>query len=282
MAGENHEHGAVSFTVPGEVDDWLTAEARRRDETRAEVCRRLMAAAHVVATDAGDETDVSPVSQTDLEEFEGQLDAQRAEFTELLEDVRSRVVQVKRETDDKAPADHEHDSHVTDEEIGDLHDDLDELEYRLETGFDNFEQVLEHLLGRTDDLEERSTVLARTLAAVRDRSDGNRHTDGLERLRVRANRLGIRTATCEDCDSSVDIALLNARECPHCESPIADVAENSSVFGSDRLVVGDPASKRSAPDDQPSDESADSVTESGDSEQPAPSDKGNPTPSDHS
>ncbi|MCW8172617.1 hypothetical protein D8S78_10695 [Natrialba swarupiae] len=51
---------------------------------------------------------------------------------------------------------------------------------------------------------------------------------------------GIRTATCENCDSSVDLALLNVPECPHCESPIADVVGDSSLFGSDRLVIGDP------------------------------------------
>ncbi|MWV39457.1 hypothetical protein [Natrialba sp. INN-245] len=183
---------------------------------------------------------VSVTAPADTDDLEDRIEAQREEFTDLLEDVRSRVVQVKRETDDKAPADHGHESYAPREDVADFQDDLDELERRLETGFDNYEEIVEQLLDRIEVLEDRSMILAKTVAAIRDRPDGERGRNAVDRLQRRANRQGIRAATCENCDSSVDLALLNVPECPHCESPIADVVGDSSLFGSDRLVIGDP------------------------------------------
>ncbi|RQG97728.1 hypothetical protein [Natrarchaeobius chitinivorans] len=245
MAGENCESGGVSFALPADVDDWLTAEADRRDETRAEVCRRMIAAAHAIETGNGaGDVDAEFVERGDVDRLEGKLDAQREEFTDLLEDVRSRVVQVKRETDGKAPLDHSHGSDAASEGLSTVRTDLDELEERMDAGFDNFQEILEHLLDRTDELERRSSILAKNLAGLRDRRVDRRTRErerrSVERLQLAANRLGVGTATCEDCESSVEIALLSAPECPHCSRSFTDVAEKSSFFGSHRLVTGDP------------------------------------------
>ncbi|RQG98471.1 hypothetical protein [Natrarchaeobius oligotrophus] len=251
MAGEDHQDGGISFALPADVDDWISEEADRRDESREAVCRDMMTAAHAVAT-GDDHTSVDElVGRDDLESLEGQLEAQREEFRELLEDVRSRVVQVKRETDAKAAVDHDHPSHASDEELADLRDDVEALERRLDAGFGNFEEILERLLDRLDELDARSTTLASTVVDLRDRRDelaaNERDSAAVSRLQLAANQLGIRTAACEDCGASVDVGLLTRPECPHCSSSIADVAEKSSFFGSHRLLTGDPPSLESAP-----------------------------------
>ncbi|WP_408958546.1 hypothetical protein [Natrinema sp. 74] len=249
------DDGGVSFYLPPEVDDWLAEEATRRDESRDDVCRRLVSAAHAVATD-----DFEPADRTELAELRGQLEAQREEFTDLIEDVRDRVVQVKRETDAKAPAEHDHHDLASAAAFETLDEDRAALADRVDRGFDNFETVLEELLDETDALAERSTVLAQTVLELREQRDAlaerRRRRVAAERLQLAANRLGIRTATCEDCGSSVDIALLTAPECPRCASQFADVAERSSIFGSHRLVTGDPPAIEGADDagDPPTDE----------------------------
>lgn len=240
MASEEHDEGGISFALPAEVDDWITEAADRREETRDDVCRRLVTAAHAIATDE----EAAPVGRDDVDDLQGQLDAQRDEFVDLLEDVRSRVIQVKREADAKAPADHDHEAYVTQERFAEIENDLDELEATVTDGFDNFEDVLEHLLETSDDLETRSTKLAKAVLDLRDRRDAaaerERRRAETERLKLAANRLGIRKAACDECGSGVDLALLTEPACPHCSASVADVAEKRSIFGSHTLVTGDP------------------------------------------
>ncbi|NGM67628.1 hypothetical protein G6M89_01160 [Natronolimnobius sp. AArcel1] len=242
MASEDDD-GGVSFALPADVDDWVATAAERRDESREDVCRRVVTAAHAIATD---DDEPQPVDQDDLEaledQFETDLESQHEEFLELLEDVRSRVIQVKRETDAKASAEHDHDTYESDLES--LQSDLSALEEHVGAGFENFEDVLDYLFDQTDDLEKRSTVLATAVVDLRDRwntfADRERRRAAAERLQLAANQLGIRTAACADCDASIDIALLTAPECPHCESTFADVAERTSFFGSHTLETGEP------------------------------------------
>ncbi|WP_247000971.1 hypothetical protein [Halosolutus gelatinilyticus] len=240
MASEEHDDGGISFALPAEVDDWVTDAADRRDETRDDVCRRLVTAAHAIATDE----EPAPVGRDDVDDLRAQLDTQRDEFVELLADVRSRVIQVKRETDAKAAVDHDHEEYVAADRFAAVEADLDELEEVVAAGFDNFEDVLEHLLETTDDLETRSGMLARAVLDLRDRRDAiadrERRRAETERLKLLANRLGIREATCDGCESAVDLALLTEPACPHCGESVADVAEKRSVFGSHALVTGDP------------------------------------------
>ncbi|OVE85718.1 hypothetical protein [Natronolimnobius baerhuensis] len=241
MASENDD-GGVSFALPAEVDAWVAETAEQRDESREEICRRVVTAAHAIATD--DES--VPVDQRELEDLEEQVEADleshHEEFHELLEDVRSRVIQVKREADAKAPADHDHAEYEDD--IASMRTDLTDLEDHVSAGFENFEDVLDYLFDQTDDLEERSTVLATAVVDLRDRwnavAERERRRAAVERLQLAANQLGIRAAACEDCDASVDIALLTAPECPHCASSFADVTERTSFFGSHILETGEP------------------------------------------
>jgi predicted nucleic acid-binding Zn-ribbon protein len=240
MSSQDHDDGGVSFALPADVDDWLATEARRRGETRDDICRRLVTAAQTVATD----DDLELADRAELVELRTRLETQRDEFADLLDDVRSRVIQVKQETDEKALADHDHPEYPTDDDLESIREEVAALEDTVESGFDNFETVLEELLEGTDDLAERSTLLARAVVDLRDQretfAEQRRSRAAADDLKLAANRLGVRTATCADCASSVDIALLTAPECPHCASGFTDVDEKSSLFGSHRLSTGDP------------------------------------------
>ncbi|UTF52156.1 hypothetical protein [Natronosalvus rutilus] len=275
MASENHEDGAVSFALPADVNDWIDEEADRRGETRAAFCRQLLSATHAVTTDdAGsdgeglDEDRIEPGDSVDSETLQSELEEQRTEFVDHVEDVRERVVQVKREADGKAPEEHDHDEYADrsavealDEDLetvaerlsafedrtdalSSLEADLEDLSKTVDSGFENFEDVLEHVLETTDELERRSTTLATAVLDLRERRDflaaQERRRLEAERLQRAASRLGIQTATCAACSTAVSMGLLTEPTCPHCDTQFADVSKKRSFLGSHTLETGDP------------------------------------------
>jgi len=70
-------------------------------------------------------------------------------------------------------------------------------------------------------------------------ADERRQRAATERLQRVANQLGVRTATCADCGSSVDLAADRPPR-PHCKSRFSDVVKRSSIFGSHRLETDEP------------------------------------------
>lgn len=240
MASEEHDDGAVSFAVPPDVGDWIDEQADSREETPEAFCRHVLMAIHTASESADEE----PVDRSDLEELEARVNAQREEFRDLLEDVRDRVVQVKIDVDERAPTDHDHDEYTTAATVAEIRDDLVELADRLDAGFDNFEEILERVFEETDGLDRRSTELATTVLDLREHQrvllTRERTRAKADELRLAGNRLGIERAVCEECDSSVSLALLTRPECPHCASSFADVRTRASIFGSHTLETGDP------------------------------------------
>jgi predicted nucleic acid-binding Zn-ribbon protein len=206
---------------------------------------------HLTEAQAEFESELTAVER----EFESELSAVEREFEEMIEDVRERVVQVKRETDGKAPADHGHDDlrqradQVADradrlaEELEALSDTVAELDERVEAGFENYEDVLEYLTDTTDDLDAKLTTLAEVAMELRDRTQtlSARHASqaAADELAHLANRRGIERAKCSHCGETVHIGLLAEPNCPHCASTFNDVEPKQGLFGSARLVVGD-------------------------------------------
>jgi len=285
MASE--EHVDVSVRLPPDLEEWLDEQATEMDRSREDVVRELVAAYRsLTESDASDdvltETDLEGVVDedeldpyVDREEFDAELDAylereelddelgayvesgalesaldeHREEFADLLDDVRKRVVQVKREADAKAPADHGHDDveervDAVESDVTSLSETVDEVESDLDAGFGNFEDVLEYLTERTDDLGEKTGTLARVLVDLRSEVQRLSATEArraeAEALQLAANREGVRTATCGECESPVDVSLLSAPECPHCASTFNDVEKRSGLFSSNQLVTGEP------------------------------------------
>lgn len=241
MESEDVSH-TPALELPESVAQWLDETADGVGLSRERLLTELLAAHRTLhEEDIADE----------------RLDELHDEFVEKLTDVRERVVQIKRESDGKAPADHDHvelrdeldelrtavdDGDAFAEELGTLDERVTENRERLESGFENYENVLEYLTETTDELDDRLDVLARALVSVRDQARTlaarNAMRAATAELAKSANRHGITSADCGGCASSVTIALLTEPTCPHCEATFEDVEPKQGFFGSNRLVVG--------------------------------------------
>lgn len=245
--------------VPDEVSAWLADLADERGLAERELMERLL---------AGDGADAPAGSTADLVELVERVDALEESVADLddaidekVRDVRDRVVQVKRETDARAPRDHGHPD--LEERLGrvregldalgrdfvDLDADVDRVDERVEAvddrmsrGFSNYEDVLEYLIDATDDLNRKVETLARTVIDVRERTARLEAADarraGADRLRETAGAHGVTEAKCEDCGETVLIGVLTAPECPHCEASFARLDPNRGFFRSSVLRTG--------------------------------------------
>jgi predicted Zn-ribbon and HTH transcriptional regulator len=243
----------MPVSVSEDVQRWLQ---RRADEHGVDVERFVgeLLAAHRAADDVDDPGDEWFAPTTDAVD-QDDLDAVRDDFRDLLDDVRSRVIQVKRETDEKAQKDHDHEAIRADlegleDELADLHDALDRhddrmrsLERDLEEGFENFEEVLEYLVETTDDLAQRTDRLAHATIGARERlqrlAGSIEQRDAADRLKRDAALEGVASADCEDCGRTVRAGLLTAPECPFCASNFVDVEPKQGLLGSATFVTGD-------------------------------------------
>ncbi|WP_132056836.1 hypothetical protein [Halorussus amylolyticus] len=262
MAGED-----VSESPPGggdSLEGWLDSKAEELGVSRDELLAQLR-------TGNGDGPDASQTLDTSEEiealrrefvdrleathdDFETEVEDAREEFDEKIQDVRDRVIQVKRETDGKAPSDHDH-AELAPASVADRADDLAaeldsltervaELDETVETGFENYEDVLEYLTDATDDVETKLTTLAEVTVDLRDQVEmlSARHATraAADELATLANRRGVESAACGHCGQTVHVGLLASPKCPHCASTFNDVQPKQGFFGSHTLVVGDP------------------------------------------
>jgi chromosome segregation ATPase len=256
MASEESEERWTNVSLPEDLTDWLEREARSRNVDRDRLLAELVSAHRQI--DDGDgqiELDAATIDPGEVPEVvESRFDDQRETFMDLLEDVRRRVIQVKRETDAKAPADHHHEEllaelEAVDERYEELEEDLvtlqgtvDAVRDDLVAGFDNYEEVLEYLADETERLDQRLDKIARALVEVREevQRQSNARNDGVSKLKLAANRHGIRSAVCEECGETVEIGLLTDSACPHCSSRFSDLAPKQRLFGSHTLESATP------------------------------------------
>lgn len=255
------------IALEGAAASWLEDRAEELDVQEAELLNRLLAAHQQLEAD--DEPVESLVTESDLEErleavesgleddIEGvadDVDAAEADFADKLDDVRQRIIQVKRETDQKAPADHDHPDieerlTTTAKALKDLetsHEDLEasveDLRERVDAGFENFEDVLSYLRDETDSLDRKTTTLASAVLSMRESvaslAAAEAHRERAEQLKREANLAGVRVAECADCDQDVTVAQLAAPECPFCGAVFEGVEPKSSWFGSHALLTG--------------------------------------------
>ena len=256
MAGE--DVGGSVIDGDDSLDEWVDAKAEELGVSRRRLLERL-----------GGDVDASAIEEEFLalarefddrldatrDDLESEVDAAREEFDGKIDDVRDRVIQVKRETDEKAPGDHDHPDlreradDVADrtdrlgEELASVSASVEDLESTVEVGFDNYEDVLEFLTEATDDLDAKLRTLAEVTVALREQTKtlAARHAarSAADELAHLANRRGVERAKCGRCGESVHVGLLAAPRCPHCASTFSDVEPKRGFFGSARLVVGD-------------------------------------------
>ena len=228
-------------------------------------------------TGEGGETNVSGA---DLERVESRLAELEATLDEQIEDVRERVIQVKRETDEKAAADHDHpelraeveaavddataatetaESALTEAET--LASDLSEIQSTLDGGFENYESILRGLKDNTDEVRDRTDRLVTAVTQLRDRvveleTAAERRADA-EALQQDATQKGVTDAVCNACESTVYLGLLGDARCPHCEAPFERVDADTGLFRPSRLIVADRPALEGTPTDARGDDRAD-------------------------
>ncbi|WP_435359348.1 hypothetical protein [Haloarchaeobius sp. DFWS5] len=249
MASE--EQVDLSVRLPPALGEWVREHATEQDAEPDELVQQLLSAYQTVSSHAETNGGIDFDTPGGNEALEERIDAQHEEFMDHVEDVRDRVIQVKYEADDKAPADHNHADLSArlddlDADIDALEDDLGEVEETVERGFENFEDILEYLVDTSDDLDAKLVKLARVTLDVRSEvsrlAAAEARRAEVEALKLAANRSGVERAKCDECETNVTVALLTEPTCPHCASSFSDVEPSSSFgpFGTHRLLTGDP------------------------------------------
>lgn len=104
----------------------------------------------------------------------------------------------------------------------------DSLQSRFDEEFENLETILDYLIETTDELDARIDTVVREQETDRGHRDEQERLVELKRL---ASRLGVRSATCEYCDTSLDIALLPTPDCPQCDRRFTDIQPSKGWFG---------------------------------------------------
>lgn len=280
MATESADGPDVSVTLPPPLDEWLDERADALDVERTEVLVQLVSAYRAACElddgslelsreeiearlgdsvadridermDELEQQGGRGVDRDEVDDLDERIDALESTHEADVEDLRSRVIQLRDAIRELADEDHDHG------ELRDLAGRLDTLSSNLEdVGADvaDLTDRVDRRDDRLDDVESKLDRLAGVVLEIRDGDAGRDPRDEvLESIRATANRNRIQVADCDDCGRSVRIALLSRPECPHCETSFRDVEEPTWALG--RWL--DPRKPRLVGDEPPALESSD-------------------------
>ncbi|AKU08645.1 hypothetical protein [Haloferax gibbonsii] len=262
--------GEDGVSLPDDLRTWVEARADEEGVDPETVLARALGTYRLAVSDAGESLDDADAVSDRLGGVEARVDELEGELDEKISDVRMRVVQVKREADEKAPRDHTHPE--LDAELDRLADDVraarnrvTDLDERVDAGFENFEEILTYLDETTATLDENLRTVARTLLDLRGRAADLEAADlerkALAELLRTANATGEKKARCEECDETVHLDLLAEPRCPSCRSPFRELSSSPGFFGSATLHTGRLPALESADDARATDEVADLLDE---------------------
>jgi len=240
--------------MDGEVDVGSLDATSVEDEVRAVIAERMTDIAGAVAEQLEVERQVedaiearrSELVQSAVDRSTRQVDDElttvEAEFTDKLDDVRDRVIQVKKETDRKAPAEHDHPDLVDRlntlaNDVEAVRDDLDDLRADLDGQFDSQEERLDEVDETVWDLQDKLETVAYVVRDLRDSGElENKRAASVDAIKQAAAREDLDRARCEACGEGVEIGLMTGPECPHCEATVTDVRPGEGLFGKPMLV----------------------------------------------
>ncbi len=144
------------------------------------------------------------------------------ELSERLDTLDSRLAELESELTDGMPIS------ALREAVSENRSVSAELETRIESEFDSIEQVLQHLLDTTDNIEHRlGAVSDSRREALRPFQQRNAMADALADLKQEAIRHGVKTCKCDSCGQSIDLGLLERPECPSCERRATGISKGS-------------------------------------------------------
>ncbi|QLD84195.1 hypothetical protein HWV23_00235 [Natronomonas halophila] len=250
MVTESADGSELAVTLPTPLDEWLDERAAALDVDREEVLVQLLSA-YRAAADLNDES-VSGVvddgelderlleeidrrvqeaeSSDDVDELEARVAALETELEEDIEDIRSRVLQVRDAVKERAPKDHSH------AELRRLSERVDGLTETLEdvgTDVTGTTNAVDDIDDRLSDVESKLDRLARVVVALRKRSDArtSERKEELDHIKRQANKHGVTDARCAACGEAVRISLLTEPACPHCGTEARDIEPPGSLLG---------------------------------------------------
>ncbi|POG56571.1 hypothetical protein [Haloferax marisrubri] len=247
--------GEDGVSLSDDLRTWVEARADEEGVDPKTVLARALGTYRLAVSDAGESLDDAEAVPGRLDGVEGRVEELEGELDEKISDVRMRVVQVKREADEKAPRDHAHPE--LDAELDRLADDVHavrkrvaDVDERLDGGFENFEEILTYLDEATVTLDENLRAVARTLLDLRGRAADLEAADlerkALAELLRTANATGEKKARCEECNETVHLDLLAEPRCPSCRSPFRELSASPGFFGTATLHTGRPPALESA------------------------------------
>lgn len=223
------------------VDDLRKKFDRRLKSVEANLTEQIDSVeaetrAEIDAVKENIETELSAVES----ELSDRLDSVESEFDGKINDVRKRVVQLKKKTEEKAPEKH---THPEIETLSSLEEDIDALSAELEDVKANYEEMAaeqsettdEHG-HRLDELQERLQTVAWVVSDLRE-DQTKSGLDAADRIKHAAAKADIERAQCENCKEGVTISLMTKPRCPHCEATLSNVEPASGWFGDPTLTV---------------------------------------------
>lgn len=235
MATESADGPEVTVTLPPSLEEWLTERADALGTDREELLVQL-AGAYRAAAEAGDgvpwasgheTTPVEAVEREAFEELRERVDDLASKQAEDIQDVRTRVLQLKETVGRRAPRDHQHEEF---DAIADLEGRTESLARDLEDVGTEVADLSEDVARRGDrlaDVESKLDRLAGVVLQLRDGDDAD-GDDDLETLLEAANRHRVSVARCGSCGHQVQLALLRRAACPDCETAFRELEEPSS------------------------------------------------------
>ncbi|MFW5956090.1 MAG: hypothetical protein ACOCQY_01690 [Halorhabdus sp.] len=281
MASESTDPQDVAVSLPRELIEWLEEYATALEVDRHTLLEQLVASYRQTAehdvqlrsrpegTPAdGDELEATVEAALDRrqqdivaavieaidtdEDLEARVETVERDFQTKLEDVRDRVVQVKREVDGKAPADHDHEAFermdTIEQRLATLSAEIATLEAEADThaaasaletvrnGFASLRETVDAREERLADIEEKLRTVGWAVSDLREEM-ANQSTDTLDRIKDAAARHDVSRAVCENCGEGVEIALLQRPACPHCSSAVTDVEPATGFFSKPSLIA---------------------------------------------
>jgi hypothetical protein len=161
MVSDRSGDTTVELSIPQALDEWLSARADEWEVDRETVVRRLLTAYHVATThdreegelhlDDADETLLDLISGGS-DRIDARFEGLERRYTDDLDDVRKRVVQLKRELDEKAPEDHGHPSIV--EKLRAVREAIEGIEDRLEGLEDGQQNLTDRIVGGSENYRD--------------------------------------------------------------------------------------------------------------------------------
>lgn len=246
MATEPAAETELSVTLSPPLSEWLEERADALGIDREALLVQLLGTYRAAADIDEEEFETllsgvdgdsaSTVSQDDLEELDGRIEGLETDLSENVEDLRSRILQLKDAVESSAPVDHDHpEIDSLSKRVGKLSTEVQAVQTDLDDAVSDLEDVssdVESMDERLETFETKLDKLARIVVALRRQAgDLSGSTEALENIRRVANRNGTTTANCQACNEPVQIGLLDEAACPHCQHEFDDIEYPSSILG---------------------------------------------------